>query len=103
MRSCVVLIDGRVLAEPYLDPAEIVTGNCGGDFGPLGIPEDHVFVMGDNRAGSQDRHRADRRGRHRRPGVRGLLAHQPLALALANSLSEVTRSLRCAPLSGGSG
>jgi signal peptidase I len=55
MRNCEVRIDGEVLAEPYLDPAEIGTENlCGGDFGPIVVPEDHVFVMGDNRDGSQD-------------------------------------------------
>jgi signal peptidase I len=52
--SCEVMIDGRRLAEPYLDPTVVTPGNCGPDFGPLEIPEDHVFVMGDNRAGSQD-------------------------------------------------
>src|SRR5687767_5097593 len=45
MRSCEVRVDGAVLAEPYLDPAEIGTENlCGGDFGPVVVPEDHVFV-----------------------------------------------------------
>lgn len=43
----------RVLEEPYLDPA-IVGGNCGGDVAPTLVPPDHVFVMGDNRSGSQD-------------------------------------------------
>ncbi len=52
MRSCTVLIDGRVLNEPYLDP--VSSTSCGGDIEPEVIPENHVFVMGDNRGGSQD-------------------------------------------------
>lgn len=56
MRSCQVLIDGRQLQEPYLDPEVVTPGNCGPDpdFQPVVVPDDHVFVMGDNRAGSQD-------------------------------------------------
>lgn len=54
MRNCEVLIDGRRLDEPYLDPEVVTPGNCGGDLAPTPVPEDHVFVMGDNRGGSLD-------------------------------------------------
>lgn len=53
MRSCQVFIDGAALSEPYLDPATR-NGNCGGDFEPVQVPAESVFVMGDNRGGSQD-------------------------------------------------
>lgn len=44
-----VLIDGRELVEPYL-PDDVATG----DFGPVTVPLDHVFVLGDNRGASDD-------------------------------------------------
>jgi signal peptidase I len=42
-------VNDRPVAEPYLtDGTEI------GDFGPIEIPRDEVFVMGDNRTHSDD-------------------------------------------------
>jgi signal peptidase I len=54
MRNCDVTIDGKHLDEPYLDPQVVTPGHCGGDLQPTVVPKDHVFVMGDNRAGSLD-------------------------------------------------
>ncbi len=47
-----VLVDGTAIDEPYLRD-----GTQMPDFGPEAIPEDHVFVMGDNRQASQDSRR----------------------------------------------
>jgi len=54
VRSCNVLIDGRLLNEPYLANTPEERTDCGGDTAPQLIPDGHVFVMGDNRGGSQD-------------------------------------------------
>lgn len=43
----------RALAEPYLD-LNVISSTCGGDFDAVTVPDEHVFVMGDNRSGSQD-------------------------------------------------
>jgi signal peptidase I len=54
MVNCVVRINGLVLDEPYLDPTVVTPGNCGRDVQATVIPDNQVFVMGDNRPGSQD-------------------------------------------------
>jgi signal peptidase I len=44
-----VFVNGRELIEPYL-PEDSFTS----DFEPVTVPEDHLFVMGDNREESLD-------------------------------------------------
>lgn len=53
IEDCVVMIDGRALAEDYVDPANAVSGySC--NMEPLAVPGDGYLLMGDNRDNSHD-------------------------------------------------
>jgi signal peptidase I len=51
IRDRTVFVDGRPLAEPYLTEEARA---CNRDFGPVTVPPDSLFVLGDNRCNSAD-------------------------------------------------
>jgi len=53
-RDCQLFVDGRLVSEPYLDPAIVQADHCGDDQPPVKVAPEHVFVMGDNRDASLD-------------------------------------------------
>jgi signal peptidase I len=53
-RDCQLFINGVRMNEPYLDPVLVRTDHCGDSQAPVVVEPVHVFVMGDNRAGSLD-------------------------------------------------
>jgi signal peptidase I len=65
LRAKKVYINGRALEEPYVhflesaghgsEAAEVTSFDVRERYGPVTVPADHFFMMGDNRDNSQDR------------------------------------------------
>lgn len=84
-----VFVDGVLLDEPYINNP--TTNNEGISF-PVTVPENHVFVMGDNRQGSTDS-RSDKIGFIHEDYIMGVAKYRIF------SLDEATGRTRFNPLS----
>lgn len=54
LRDGVISINGRRLREFYPTPQDPTSGGCASSYGPQRIPEEQLFVLGDNRCNSED-------------------------------------------------
>lgn len=84
-----VTVDGVVLDEPYINNPTI--NNEGVSF-PVTVPENHVFVMGDNRQGSTDS-RSEKIGFIHEDYILGVAKYKPF------SIDESTGAMRVNPFS----
>lgn len=88
-RTGEVSVDGVVLNEPYINNPTI---NSEGVVFPVTVPENHVFVMGDNRQGSTDS-RSEKIGFIHEDYILGVAKYKPF------SIDEYTGAMKLNPIS----